>query len=104
MIQATCLLNHLQCIMDSNYALLSICMNTIKTAAYAALAATTSNGLFTVAVDMSVVKSVKKRVIIRSLVVLFETHSSHHIGPNNMPSPSKVILQVVNLARASSLA
>jgi hypothetical protein len=76
----------------------SICMNTIRTAAYAAVDATTSNGRFTVAVDMATMKTIMKPVIILSRVSLEETFSSHHNGANSMTRPMSMMAPVVSVS------
>jgi hypothetical protein len=79
-------------------ALPSICMKTINTAAYAAVAATTSKGLLTVAVDIIAMNTQMKPVIIFNLVSLADTNSSHHIGASSMANPINMINAVVNVS------
>jgi hypothetical protein len=73
-------------------------MKTINTAAYAAVAATTSKGLLTVAVDIIAMNTQMKPVIIFNLVSLADTNSSHHIGASSMANPINMINAVVNVS------
>lgn len=81
----------------------SICMKTIKTAAYAALAATTSKGLLIVAVIMTNMKATTKAVIILNLTLLPEKHSSSPNGTRSMTKPPAIILRFVNVSNFASL-
>ena len=83
---------------EPDVALPSICMKTISTAAYAAVAATTSKGLLTVAVDMMVMNTQMKPVMIFNLVSLVDTNSSHHIGASSMANPINMMNAVVNVS------
>lgn len=78
-------------------------MKTISTAAYAAVAATTSKGRFVVATDIIEIKAHMNPVMIPSLTVLVEVNSNHHIGAKSMTSPITMILVVVKLSNFSSL-
>lgn len=66
-------------------------MKTINTAAYAAVAATTSNGRFTVASVIVPLNTPTNPVMILSLVSLLLTYSSHHMGASSIASPTSII-------------
>lgn len=78
-------------------------MKTISTAAYAAVAATTSNGRFVVDIDMIEMKAQTNPVMIPSRTMLVDVNSNHHIGAKSMTSPITMILPVVTLSNFSSL-
>jgi hypothetical protein len=78
-------------------------MKTIKTAAYAAVAATTSKGRLVVATDMIEMNTQMKPVMIPSLALLDETNSNHHIGANSAINPVKIMLLVVKRSNFSLL-
>jgi hypothetical protein len=78
-------------------------METMRTVAYAAVAATTSNGRFSVATDMIEMKATIKPVMIPSLTSLAEVNSNHHIGASSIMSPVRMILVVVKRSNLSSL-
>lgn len=81
----------------------SICMKTINTAAYAAVAATTSKGRFVVAIDMIEMNAQMNPVIMPNRTVLVVVNSNHHIGAKSMMSPITMMLEVVKLSNFSSL-
>lgn len=78
-------------------------MNTISTAAYAAVAATTSKGLLMVAPVPSKVKRITNPVIIPSRSLLLGTFCIHHKGASSIESPKAIMLSVVKLSKAWSL-
>lgn len=75
-------------------------MNTISTAAYAAVAATASKGLL-VAVAITDMKMHTKAVITPSRFLGSETNASHQIGASNIVSPPTIMSPFV---RSSNLA
>jgi hypothetical protein len=81
----------------------SICMKTIRTAAYAAVAATTSNGLLLVATDIIEMKAQIKPVMTPNLTLLADVNSNHHMGASSITSPIKMMLAVVKRSNFSSL-
>jgi formate hydrogenlyase subunit 3/multisubunit Na+/H+ antiporter MnhD subunit len=78
-------------------------MKTIRTAAYAADAATTSNGRWMVAVDMIATKTTMKPVMIPNRFWLPDALSSHHSGASSMISPINMRLVVPRVSKISLL-
>lgn len=73
-------------------------MKTINTAAYAAVAATTSNGLFTVATLIMAMNTQMNPVIMPNLDTLVLTNSSHHMGESSIMRPTSITLMLVNFS------
>lgn len=86
------------------------CMNTMRTAEYAAVAASTSKVCAFVNILMNMVKAATKTVIIVSRICRleplegsFDTCCSTHNGPRSMPNPRAIVMQVTALFIRESL-